>query len=291
MATQRLRVLTGVHREHLLEQGGRRPVSQQSTELRLQLIQLRGRAGIRRPGHACLGRAAAGAAEAGQPHPDLAEQRGDRMLAIVLHPAGGAAAPARRTVHGMNPGLRGDDLPLDASQHQPRIGQGQTQISDIVEAIGPADFHDLRTPLLAFRPDFYQPQNPSHAPTLGQRTDADIPDRRRTPNLATVPIGRSDSMDSITLQTGFQDLQKRAYTEYHQSLAEILSDPDLERSCTKLGRLVAVVIMVPFAKAQTLTTPSEWTRAYQTWQLQPVSVTGDLTNTWQYKLIDVVRHD
>src|SRR4051794_15039200 len=110
------------------------------------------------------------------------------MLAIVLHPASGAAAPARRTVHGMNPGLRGDDLPLDASQHQPRIGQGQIQIGDVVEAIGPADLHDVRTPLLAFGADFHQPQNPSHAPTLGQRTDADIPDRRRTPNLATVPM-------------------------------------------------------------------------------------------------------
>lgn len=109
------------------------------------------------------------------------------MLAIVLHPASGAAAPARRTVHGMNPGLRGDDLPLDASQHQPRFGQGQTQIGDVVEAIGPADLHDVRTPLLAFGADFHQPQNPSHGSTLGQRTSAEIPDRRRTPNLATVP--------------------------------------------------------------------------------------------------------
>src|SRR6185369_5752111 len=40
---------------------------------------------------------------------------------------------------------------------------------------------------LAFGPDFHQPQNPSHASTLGQRTSAEIPDRRRTPNLATVP--------------------------------------------------------------------------------------------------------
>src|SRR3954454_1527393 len=93
----------------------------------------------------------------------------------------------------MNPGLRGDDLPLDASQHQPRIGQGQTQIGDVVEAIGPANLYDVRTPLLAFGADFHQPQNPSHAPTLGQRTDAEIPDRRRTPNLATVPKCRGGS--------------------------------------------------------------------------------------------------
>src|SRR3954462_14635001 len=78
-------------------------------------------------------------------------------------------------------------LPLDARQHQLRFGQGQTQISDVDEAIGPADLHHVRAPPLAFGPDFHQPQNPSHASTLGQRTSAEIPDRRRTPNLATVP--------------------------------------------------------------------------------------------------------
>jgi hypothetical protein len=36
------------------------------------------------------------------------------------------------------PGLRGDNLPLDARQHQLRFGQGQTQIGDVDEAIGPA---------------------------------------------------------------------------------------------------------------------------------------------------------
>src|SRR4051794_641330 len=205
MAAQRLRVLTGVHREHLLEQGGRRPVSQQSTDLRLQLIQLRGRAGIQRPGRACLGRAAAGAAEAGQPHRDLAEQRGDRMLTIVLHPAGSAATPALWPPDGVNAGLRGDDLLLDAGQHQLRFGQGQTQISDIDEAIGTANLHDVRAPPLAFGPDFHQPQNPSHTSTLAQRTSAEIPDRRRTPNLATVPcwtalscLGQADAWRGTT---------------------------------------------------------------------------------------------
>jgi hypothetical protein len=92
------------------------------------------------------------------------------------------------------PGLRGDNLPLDARQHQLRFGQGQTQIGDVDEAIGPANLHHVCARPLAFRPDFYQPQNPSHVSTLGQRTSAEIPDRRRTPNLATVPyktiIGR-----------------------------------------------------------------------------------------------------
>src|SRR5215213_10092906 len=78
-------------------------------------------------------------------------------------------------------------LSLDTRQHQLRFGQGQTQIGDVDEAIGTADLHHVRAPPLAFGPDFHQPQNPSHASTLGQRTSAEIPDRRRTPNLATVP--------------------------------------------------------------------------------------------------------
>src|SRR3954447_19500179 len=85
MTAQRLRILASVHPEHLPEQGGCRPVGQQSGELRPQPIQLRSRAGLRRPFHACPGRAAARTAEAGQPDRDLAEQRGDRVLAIVLH--------------------------------------------------------------------------------------------------------------------------------------------------------------------------------------------------------------
>src|SRR3954465_12305689 len=52
---------------------------------------------------------------------------------------------------------------------------------------GSGGLHDVRARPLAFGPDFHQPQNPSHASTLGQRTSAEIPDLRRTPNLATVP--------------------------------------------------------------------------------------------------------
>src|SRR4051812_34679625 len=188
MTAQRLRVLASVHREHLPEQGGCRPVCQQSGELRPQPIQLRSRAGARRPLHACPSRAAASTAEAGQPDRDLAEQRGNRVLAIVLHAVNALATPAPRPPHGVVPGLRGDHLPLDARQHQLRFGQGQTQIGDVDEAIGPANLHHVRARSLAFRPDFHQPQNPSHVSTLGQRTSAEIPDRRRTPNLATAPL-------------------------------------------------------------------------------------------------------
>src|SRR3954452_21467438 len=48
-------------------------------------------------------------AEAGQPDRDLAEQRGDRVLAIVLHAANALATPAPRPPDGVVPGLRGDN--------------------------------------------------------------------------------------------------------------------------------------------------------------------------------------
>ena len=70
-------------------------------------------------------------------------------------------------------------------------GRGNMPFSSLkmgpTQSWGSGGLHDVRAWPLAFRPNFHQPQNPSHAPTLGQRTSAEIPDRRRTPNLATVP--------------------------------------------------------------------------------------------------------
>ena len=135
MAAQRLVRRTSVEREHLRQHLGRRPIRHHGRELSLQPVQLRGRADMRRPCHARLGRAAAGAAEAGQPHRDLPEQRGDRVLAVVLHPASGAASLTRRAARGMNPGLRGDDLLLQAGQELLTLVQGQAQAGQVDEAI------------------------------------------------------------------------------------------------------------------------------------------------------------
>src|SRR3954452_21582279 len=78
-----------------------------------------------------------------------------RVLAIVLHAANALAIPAPWPPHGVVPGLRGDNLPLAARQHQLRFGQGQTQIGDVDEAIGTANLHHVRAPPLAF-PDFHR---------------------------------------------------------------------------------------------------------------------------------------
>src|SRR3954452_14705960 len=222
MTAQRLRVLASVHREHLPKQGGCRPVGQQSGELRPQPIQLRSRAGVWRPLHACPGRAAASTAEAGQPDRDLAEQRGDRVLAIVLYAANARATPAPRPPHGVVPCLRGDDLPLDAPQHQLRFGQGQTQIGDVDEPIGPANLYDVRARPLAFRPDFHQPQNPSHVSTLGQRTSAEYPTAVAPPISRRSRHSVADRPATRAACTGMRDQRRQTL---QAATAEMRLDP------------------------------------------------------------------
>jgi hypothetical protein len=53
----------------------------------------------------------------------------------------------------MNPGLRGDDLPLHASQELLALGQGQTQAGQIGEVVRPGDLHDVGAVFFARRSD------------------------------------------------------------------------------------------------------------------------------------------
>jgi hypothetical protein len=172
MAAQRLVRRTSVEREHLRQHLGRRPIRHQGRELSLQPVQLRGRADMRRPCHARLGRAAAGTAEAGQPHRDLPEQRGDRVLAVVLDPTHITAAAARRTAHGMDPGLRGDDLSLDASQELLTLSQGQTQAGQVGEVVRSGDPHDVGVVFFALRSDAHQLHDPGHGVSTSTGTPA-----------------------------------------------------------------------------------------------------------------------
>ena len=143
---------------------------------------------MRRPPQACLGHAASNTAVAGQPDGDLAEQRGDRVLTIILDPAGRATAAALRTVHGLDPGLRGDNLPLDAGQELLALGQAQTQAAQIGKGVGLGDPHDIGAVFFALSSDADQPHDPGHVAS----TSAGIQARKylfrsRTPNLAAVP--------------------------------------------------------------------------------------------------------
>src|SRR3954465_11985959 len=87
---------------------------------------------------------------------------GDRVVAVVLDPAGHATAAALRAVHGMGPGLRGDNLPLDAGQELLALGQAQTQGAQIGKGIGLGDPHDIGAVFFALSSDADQPHDPGH---------------------------------------------------------------------------------------------------------------------------------
>ena len=189
MAAQGLRVGAGVDRKHLLQHVSGGPIAHQGGEMRLKLIQLRCRLAMRWPADASLEPATRGTAISRKPHRDLAEQRRYATFPVVLHTAIAAIAPAIPPANRVLPGLRGDDLLLHVGQQQLRFGQGQTQIGNIAEIIGPDDLHDVRALPLTLSPGFHQPHNPRHAPTPGQKQQTrKYPSMPYTPNLEAVPL-------------------------------------------------------------------------------------------------------
>src|SRR3954470_4537980 len=167
----------------------------QGGELRPQPIQLRGRADMRGPPQACFGHTASNTAVAGQPDGDLAEQRGDRVLTIILDPAGRATDAARRTAHSVPPRLCSDELLLDASQELLTLGHSQAPGGQMREGVRSGDPHDLRAAFGARGPDAYQLHDPGHAVSAHRSTSRKIPSWTRTPNLAAVPFASGLSRD------------------------------------------------------------------------------------------------
>jgi hypothetical protein len=153
--------------------------------MRLKLIQLWCRPAMRWPSNASLDPATSSTAKSGKPHRNLTEKRRYHMVPVVLHAANAATASTIRSSNGVAPGLRGNDLLLEACQQQLPVGQGQTKIGDIAEIIGPVDLHHVGALLLTTSLGFHQPHNPSHASTPSHRTDA-----KNTPLALTPPISR-----------------------------------------------------------------------------------------------------
>src|SRR3954452_15583507 len=122
---------------------------------------------------------ASSTAKSGQPHPDLAEQCRDRMIPIVLRATNEATASAIRSPNGVVPGLRGNDLLLQTRQQPLPFSQGQPQMGDLNEIIGPVDRRDVDRLFLTVGLGFHQPYNPSHATTpkreKGRETTASTP--------------------------------------------------------------------------------------------------------------------
>lgn len=67
------------------------------------------------------------------------------------------------------------------------FGQGQPQIGDLNEIIGPVDRRDVDGLLLTVGPGFHQPHHPSHPLTSDPRSDTKLPLRRPHPQSSGSP--------------------------------------------------------------------------------------------------------
>src|SRR4051794_25451154 len=103
----------------------------------------------------------------------------------------------------MDPGLRGNDLPLDAGQELLALGQAQTQGAQIGKGIRLGDPHDIGAVFFALSSDADQPHDPGHVAS----TSAGIQARKylfrsRAPNLAAVPMRICDVSPSAAAWAG-----------------------------------------------------------------------------------------
>jgi hypothetical protein len=72
----------------------------------------------------------------------------------------------------MGPGLRGDDLSLDAGQEPLALGQGQAQAGQIGEVVRLGDPHDVGAVFFALSSDAHQLHNPGHVASTSTRKPA-----------------------------------------------------------------------------------------------------------------------
>src|SRR5580698_4624464 len=136
-----------------------------------------------------LDHTAPGTAKSGQPHRGTAEKRRDLMLAVVFYATNTATDSATRPANGgVLPGLSGNELLLQARQHQFSFGHRQPQIGDVTEIARAGDLRDVDPLLLTIGPDFGQPHNPGHASAPIKTSCRVIPSPEHTPNHETAPF-------------------------------------------------------------------------------------------------------
>src|SRR3954452_14557171 len=199
MTAQGFRVLRGIDRKHLLQHVSGHPVRHQGREMRLKLVQFRGRAAVRGPSDASLDRATPSTAKTRKPNHDLAKMRRDRMVPVILYVTNATTTSALRPPNRVAPGLRGNDLLLEACQHPLSVGHGQPQIGDIVKIIRPVDLDDVGERLFTVSSDFHQSYDPSHASTPGQIKRRKYRFGPPTPKLAAVPAEPCHPADKLQI--------------------------------------------------------------------------------------------
>jgi hypothetical protein len=100
-------------------------------------------------------------------------------------------------------------------------------------------------------------------------------------------------MNSDEFENGFRQLDSLAQKEYHVPLAEVALGPEDEgKRLLRLGRLIGVVLKQPFAVENDLATPSEYSGAYRSWELDSAAFEDpSIRGSWQYKALETLRTD
>ena len=225
--------IAGLDRKHVLQQISAHPVRHQSGQVCPEPVQFRCRATMRRPIDACLDAAAHRTAKPRQPQCHLSEQRRDRVVTIIFHPANPLAAGTGRPPDRVPPCLRGGDLALNPREQLRRFRESQSQIGDIAEVIRFANLHDVHAGPLA--PGHRQLQDPLHAPPPAQEQERKYPARTDTPSCAPVPLaGRFREFASGVAQATARGSAPRQSGDYRRGGGG--SDAGLSRGGGDHGR-------------------------------------------------------
>jgi hypothetical protein len=163
MGAQGFGVAPGIDRQKVFEHTGRDPVRQAGGKLRPDLVELGGRAALRRPLNPSLIAPTAGTAEAGQSNRDRAEQGGNPAGTIIFDPACGTAGPACRPLGGMIPALGGDHRLLNLAQELLAIRQAQAKIREVVKVAGAVNLQHVNATQRPLDPGLHQAQYPPHS--------------------------------------------------------------------------------------------------------------------------------
>ncbi len=99
-------------------------------------------------------------------------------------------------------------------------------------------------------------------------------------------------IDEAAVRQGLAELNELSKLEYREPLDEVLSEPDVEYSAQRVGRLIGVVLKEPFSEVHTLEEPSFKSKAFRRWELvDEHRFDSVLTSTWQHPVLETMRLD
>ncbi len=99
-------------------------------------------------------------------------------------------------------------------------------------------------------------------------------------------------MNEMELRDGLLALNALAQEEYKESLGQIISNEttDEQLSVDRIGRLIGVILKMPFARPSSLESPSHHTGAYRAWNLveEASFCSPERRRTPQYQTLEAI---